>query len=325
MLILPNVPKWRAGLIIATIIHFSLSMAATQTINAAEPDYSWRQSETSLALYNHGKIVWKLVADPKAPKSYFHPLASLEGEVLTAFEPDDHRWHRGLWWSWKYINGLNYWEEEPKTQQSQGMTELTVATFKTHPDFSAHAELSFSYHPPGQAAVMKELRKLSITRPDAEGRYRIDWTSEFIAKNAPVTLGRTSLPSEVNGQSYGGYAGLSLRLTHAPEGWSIRTSEGKNSAVASHGQEARWMDFSGSNGGIAIGAHSDNLRHPSPWYVHDQSPMSFFSPAVLFNKPLTLAAGQSLKLNYRVLIHSKPMSLEEIEKDFNNLATPTKP
>jgi hypothetical protein len=34
--------------------------------------------------------------------------------------------------------------------------------------------------------------------------------------------------------------------------------------------------------------------HPSPWYVHDSRPMSYFSPAVLFNKPLILDAGQSL-------------------------------
>ena len=293
--------------------------------DALQAGYSWMRNETSLALCKDGKTIWKLVADPKEPKSYFHPLATPDGEVLTAFEPADHPWHRGLWWSWKFINGLNYWEENPKTHVSEGVTELTAATFKPAPDFSAHAELSFSYHPPGQAEVMTELRKLSITPPDADGRYRIDWTSEFTAGNAPVNLGRTPLANEENGKPYGGYAGLSLRLPLQPNGWSVRTSEGKSSAPDSHGQNAQWLDFSSPGGGIAICDHPGNPRHPSPWYVHDSKPMSFFSPAVLFNEPLVLAAGQSLKLRYRVLIHSKAMSQEEMENDYRSFVKPANP
>ncbi len=283
---------------------------------------TWQQDETSLALLNGEKTIWKLVADKKAPKSYFHPLATTDGEMLTAFEPADHPWHRGLWWSWKFINGLNYWEEDQNTKVSEGVTELIAATFKPATDFSARAELSFSYHPPGQPAVMTEIRKLTITKPDADGRYRIEWTSEFTAGNAPVNLGRTPLPHEEDGKPYGGYAGLSLRLPLQPNGWSVRTNEGKNTAAASHGQAARWLDFSSPGSGIAIIDHPANLRHPTPWYVHDSKPMSFYSPSVLFNEPLILAAGKSLKLSYRILIHSKPMSAEEIENDFRSFTKP---
>jgi inosose dehydratase len=301
-------------------------LVAVSAIADETGGYQWRQNETSLTLCHGDKTVWRLVANPKEPKSYFHPLASVDGEELTAFQPADHPWHHGLWWSWKLINGLNYWEEDPKTHVSEGTTELMSATFKPAADFSAHAELSFNYHPPGQAAVMTELRKLTITRPDADGRYRIDWTSEFTAGNAQVDLGRTPLANEENGKPYGGYAGLSARLVLQPDGWSIRTSEGKTGAPASHGQNARWMDFSSPGAGITICDHPANLRDPSPWYVHDSRPMSFFSPAVLFNKPLVLAAGQSLKLRYRILIHSKPMSVEEIETDSHaNLLDPASP
>lgn len=303
-----------------------MASLATVSAMAGEADtYDWQQTQTSLSLSNGGKTVWRLVADPKQPKSYFHPLATLDGAVLTAFQPVDHPWHRGMWWSWKLINGLNYWEEDPKTHKSAGTTELTGATFKATRDFSAHAELRFSYHPPGHAPVMKELRSLSITRPDAEGRYQIDWISEFTAGNAPVTLGRTPLPNEEGGRSHGGYAGLSARLVLQPDGWSVRTSETQNSVAAAHGQSARWVDFSGPGAGIAVFDHPDNLRHPSPWYVHDSAPMSYFSPAVLFNEPLVLAAGQSLKLRYRILIHSKPMTVEQIGDSFREYLTKSSP
>lgn len=290
--------------------------------DAESPALSWSQTGTSLTLLNGDNTVWCLVFDPKQPKSYFHPLATIDGEVLTAFEPADHPWHRGLWWSWKFINGLNYWEEDRTTRASEGVTELTRAAVEAGRDFTARAELNFSYHPPGQAVVMTELRKLTITRPDADGRYRIDWTSEFTAGSAPVTLGRTPLPHEPGGASYGGYAGLSLRLPLQANGWSVRTSEGKNNTAASHGQTAHWIDFSGSGSGIAIIDHPGNPRHPSPWYVHDSPPMSYYGPAVLFNESLVLAAGQSLKFSYRILCHSKPMSEQEIETDFRDFVKP---
>jgi len=308
-----------------TAIRCLISMLAASLAGIALAEnraLAWKQDETSIALNNGEKTVWKLVADAKQPKTHFHPLATVDGETLTVFEPADHPWHRGLWFSWKFVNGLNYWEEDRAKKTSEGVTELTAFTIKTADDFSAKAELSFSYHPPGQPAVMTELRKLAIAKPDADGRYRIDWTSEFTAGNAPVTLGRTPLPHEENGKPYGGYAGLSLRLALQPDGWSVLTSKGKTSAAASHGQTARWLDFSSPKGGIAILDHPANPRHPSPWYVHDSKPMSFYSPSVLFNEALVLAAGQSLKLSYRILIHSKPISAEEIETDFRNFTKP---
>ncbi len=293
--------------------------------SAEPPALSWLRTDTSLALCNGDKTVWRLVYDAKQPKTYFHPLATVDGEVLTAFEPADHPWHRGLWWSWKFINGLNYWEEDRKTHASEGVNELTRATVESGKDFSAHADLYFSYHPPGQAEVMKELRKLTITRPDAQGRYRIDWTSEFTAGNAPVNLGRTPLANEPNGKDYGGYAGLSARLVLQSNGWSIRTSEEKTGMADAHGQGARWLDFSSPSGGIAICDHPDNLRHPAPWYVHDKPPMSFFSPSFLFNEPLVLDAGKSLKLTYRVIVHSKPANAVQLETEWKAFSAPAKP
>jgi outer membrane protein assembly factor BamB len=66
------------------------------------------------------------------------------------------------------------------------------------------------------------------------------------------------------------------------------------------------VDFSGEisgdkAAGITIFDHSDNLRHPSPWYV--EKGMPYFSPAVLFDKAYTIAGGKSLTLRYRILIH----------------------
>lgn len=287
-------------------------LAAQPAVEDAEPPaLSWMKTDTSLALRNGERTVWRLVFDAKDPKSYFHPLATLRGDVLTAFEPTDHPWHRGLWWSWKFINGLNYWEEDATTRTSAGITELTRATVETGDDFAARAELSLSYHPPDQVAVMTELRRLAVSRPDARGTYRIDWTSEFTVGDAPVRLERT-VPAHLGGVSYGGYAGLSLRLRPGMEGFNFLTSKGE---ADGHGRPAQWVDLSGPSGGIAILDHLANTRHPSPWYLSQKPEMLYFGPALLFDEPLALAPRQKITLSYRIVIHSKPLTPEQFDEE----------
>lgn len=318
----PRLPRSSA---LAKTFLLGMSTLLFHNAMAETPAFSWQQTDTSLALCNDGKIVWRLVFDAKQPKSYFHPLATLDGEVLTGFEPADHRWHRGLWWSWKFINGLNYWEEDEKTRQSEGVNELTAATVKPGENFTAQAELRFSYHPPEKPPVMTEVRKLSIARPDAEGRYWIDWTSEFTVGDGPVKLERTPPLHQEGGASYGGYAGLGLRFPPGTKGWSFRNSEGKNTAAAGNGQPARWTDLSGPAAGIAIFDHPANFRHPSPWYLYDSPSLLYYSPAFLFNETIELAAKQRLKFTYRVLVHSRPMTAEQLENEWRTYSGPTKP
>ena len=126
--------------------------------DAHAAEFAWKTTATSVALRNGDKTVWQLVFDPRQPKSYFHPLATVDGEVLTAFRPADHPWHRGLWFAWKFINNVCYWEEDKKTGKSPGLTDLTGKEVQTKDDFSARIQLRFSYHPPGQPPVLTEVR-----------------------------------------------------------------------------------------------------------------------------------------------------------------------
>ena len=309
-----------ASLTLTTPFLLCFGALLPQTAIAKAPAYSWQQTHTSLALRNGDKVVWRLVFDAKQPKTYFHPLATVDGKVLTAFQPADHPWHRGLWWSWKFINGVNYWEEDSHTHQSDGINELTGVAVKPGADFSATAELRFSYHLPGTAPIMTEVRKLAVGRPDEAGQYGIDWTSVFTAGAARVKLDRTPPADQQGGSPFGGYAGLSLRFPPDLKGWAYRTSEGKPGTAEAHGQPARWVDFSGLGAGISVFDHPGNPRHPSPWYVFYSQALIYFSPALLFHDPLELAAHQSLKLRYRILVHSRAVTKEQIEADWRHFS-----
>jgi hypothetical protein len=242
--------------------------------------------------------------DKAEGKPYFHPLSTVDGSVLSWLRPGDHPWHRALWFSWKYIDGLNYWEEDGKTGLSAGRTELTWVKVKTSSDFSARIEMTLSCHPPEKEEVLSEKRVIEVSAPQADGCYRIDWVSRFGAAASTVVLGRTPIPGQTNGVAYGGYAGLSLRMAKETLGWTFVDSEGREGA-AIHGKKSEWVNVSGKfaegRGGVAILSHPANVSQPSSWYVAKDMP--YFSPAVLFDEPLVLKRGEVLELKYRILIH----------------------
>ena len=46
-----------------------------------------------------------------APRPYVHPLTTPAGSVLSVEAPADHPWHHALWFTIKFVNGENFWEE----------------------------------------------------------------------------------------------------------------------------------------------------------------------------------------------------------------------
>lgn len=288
--------------------------------SAPAPNWSWNHQDTSLALLNHDKIVWRLNFGSDEPKPNFHPLATIDGKALTAYEPTDHPWHRGLWWSWKYINGLNYWEENKETRTSPGLTQLIGSKTRPSDDFSARITLTIQYHPPGEPALLTETRHLVVTPPDDKGTYLIDWTSEFTAGDTAVSLDRTPPPHE-GGPRHGGYAGLSLRFATAFDDLSCIGIGGETAAEAAHGKAARWLAIADATSGIAIFDHPENLRHPQPWYVHNTASMRFFSPSPIFNDPLRIAPGKKITFRYRVMVNSQPVPQGELDLAWKSFAS----
>jgi len=281
----------------------SLTTLAT-ALFAALPVFAqtnlWRGDAHSLARLDGTNIVWQIHADPAEGKPYFHPLATPDGTGLTDLRPADHPWHRGLWFSWKYINDLNYWEEDARTHRSEGETELLAEKLQPHDDGSATLEFSLSYHPWNAPALLTEKRVIEISAP-ANGSYEIHWTSEFTALTN-VSLIRTPPPYQPSGVPWGGYAGLSLRLNPAARSWTFSSSSGATGVAALHGKPASWVKFSAGPGqpAVTIFDGPQNPRYPSPWYINQEMP--YFSPALLFDKTLALSPGEPLTLRYRILI-----------------------
>jgi type 1 glutamine amidotransferase len=291
---------------------------------------AWIKEAGSLALSQDERIVWQFNYGAGASKPCFHPVAVPGGPVLTLDHPSDHPWHHALWFSWKYIDGVNYWEDDPKTGVAQGQTAWREPQIETRPDFSARILLDLSYQPIHQRPVLTERRVVEISPPDNDNAYHQDWTMTFTAADKDVLLDRTPLPGEPGGQPWGGYAGLSVRFAKEIQDAHLVTTEGP--AIFTDGVyrgKATGLDYSGwfasREAGIAILDCPGNLNSPTPWYAINNRTMNYFSPSVIEYQSHLLKAGQTLTLRYRVIIHPGHWSAGQLCRASQQFVSPRKP
>ena len=305
-----------------------LFFVSTATAGGENKKYSWQRTDSSIALLLQGKIIWQFNF-PEYGKPCFHPLNTVNGHTLTWLVPPDHPWHRGLWFSWKYINGLNYWEQDRTTGMFEGFTRVKNVDFHPNPDYSARILLHIEYHPPDKSAVLSEKRILYTSIPDASGNCHIDWNSTFTTSGKTVILERTPVLGQPDGKSWGGYAGLGCRIdTRTLTSVKFRDSEGRQD-LDIHSKPSRWIhvyrllkEDTTRSAGITIFDHPENPRYPPPgfvikeWVKDHQLLFVYMNPGFLFEKGYTLLDEDSLSLKYRILVHNGIKNTAEITNEF---------
>ena len=255
--------------------------------------FEWRKTAHALSLKSGDKVIWTHVHDSGEAKPYFHPLNTPAGVLLSELKPKDHLWHRGLWFSWKFINGVNYWEE--KNGRSDGTTKIQSVKVKTRDDFSAQIIMEIDYFQNPQKILLKEKRIIEISTPK-DSSYTISWGATFTAQEK-ILLDRTPTPGQQGGKSYGGYAGLSLRASldlKKSKDWAFVSENGQ---MIKHGERARHVSFKGNKAGLTIFTEGAELHK---WYLNKGMP--YFSPAILFENALTLGKNKKIELSYKIKI-----------------------
>jgi type 1 glutamine amidotransferase len=285
--------------------------------------FGWCQTDTTIGLSNHSGVVWQFNFNDRFGKPYFHPL-NVGKTTLTCVAPPDHAWHLGLWFSWKYINGVNYWEymndyKTPETgYRSEGVTELQIKEFVKNKDFSADVRLKLNYHPIKGAVALSEERSLYISSPLKDGSYYIDNESLFKALSDSVILDRTPILGEQGGQSWGGYAGLSIRFNQ-----DFNTPEIISEADSTKFWKGNWffMGFntlSGGKVGFAMMQHPKYTTNSTSWYAikDPKIPFFYYSPAALFDSKIILKKGETLRLKYRVWVLPGTEAKQQLQEKF---------
>ena len=266
--------------------------------------YHWQESDTTFALLSGENIVWQYNFRERHQKPFFNPVFVGRNNI-TCVAPDDHPWHAGQWFSWKYINKINYWEFINRREyRSEGTTEIKDIKLFAKKDFSAVIKLEIVYHPADGEDVLAETRTINVSGPQKNGTVSMDYQLVFKALAEKVELNRTPIEGERNGKIWGGYGGLSLRFNQSfMDSYFIAETDKKEL----HASTGNWlfMGFTGIDGkkvGSQIIIHPNSQRHEAAWYVTNQNdlPFYYFSPAYLFRKSFVLSKDEELVLNYRI-------------------------
>ncbi|HSP43752.1 MAG TPA: DUF6807 family protein [Luteolibacter sp.] len=286
----------------------ALIFLLSTSITLAEP--FWKQDgHRSIELTGeNGPIVrFVLQAAPRDP--HFEILATPDGRNTVWVAPPDHVWHYGLWFSWKYINGVNFWETDPNTGKQQGRNEILDPAIGSHPDADTaticYRELS--YPEADEPAVLEDTVEIKVERPTDQRGTQVTWSITTKAL-ADVTLDRTPLPGEPHGKDWGGYAGFSWRGTKEFTEVHYTDSQSRR-GMDIHRKHARWLNvigtLQGKPAGLTILDHPANPRHPTSWYLFHNSklPFWFANPALLQPKALPMKQGESFRHAYRIILH----------------------
>ncbi len=282
----------------------------------------WVRDEGSLAWMQDGRMAWRFSFDPKFGKPFFHPLAVGAGPSFTNFKPEDHPWHYAHWFSWKYINHVNYWEEDRTSGQAVGRTKWETPRIDTRGDGGATIRMRLSYQRPSGEVDLTEQRTIEVSPVQPDGGFTIDWTMEFTAGPEGAVLDRTPMPGEPNGAFNGGYAGLSMRLAAAPIMMSVMTTNGPVTTYArdrarpnAAAVAANFTEGDKDLGGVAILSAPGNAGREAPWYIINvPTDFRFVNAAVLSPSVRTIAAGGELSLRYRVVLRGNAWGQEDLKK-----------
>lgn len=319
-----------------TITSLALAAFITTAATAAPDKWTWKTEDgKSLALHGPDGIVWRLNHGKDLVKFHFDTLktatgstgsgAIAAGENTAWVSPPDHQWHYGLWFSWKLINGINYWElAKDGSGYPVGRTMIeTVEVLETSQE-QARIKLTLTLRPEtGAEPVANETALLTIETPRPGGSYAVDWRQSTTALT-DLEFGRSS-----------GYGGFSLR---AAESWTdpqFLSSNGNLSTFEKPvkvGEPAKWMDLSAMGekapAGVTFFDHPSNPRHPTLWFLVNRImedkktgktwPFFYNNAAIVGAEPLPLPKGETLTLFYRALVHPGRGDAKQLEAEFES-------
>ena len=309
------------------LVLFLLAAVGIPLVEKAAAAIQWQRSVEAITCQQDGKTLWQFTFATNKAKPFIHPLCVNGGESLTACQPSDHRWHYGLWFSWKYINGVNYWEEDKKTGKAEGATKWDPPQITTQENGSAKITMNLRYISTNDHPMMTEQRDIVFSAPAKDGSVTIDWTGKFTAGDESLVLDRTPMPGEPHGAVNGGYGGFAFRAAQTPArcdfvtieapvtDWQSDRSRPNSKAAACN------VTKDGRTDGAAIFSAVSNTGGDSPWYMVNSTSMHWFSPSLLAPAPKKVQPHEGFTWKFRVITKAgawTPQQLAEESKSYGS-------
>jgi hypothetical protein len=286
---------------------FSLLIAFIISNTISAQNFSYKKSSEGIEIRENNKPVLFFQTKPKTVSGkyeragYIHPLYDLQGNVLTEDMPEDHPYHRGIFWAWHQIiidkkNVADGWTsdhisfEPGKMQVTKGAMNTILTSQLTWKVTDSANYLN----------IVTEVARINIHK--AKEHYRvIDFDIQLYPLVSDVMLGGSDDPK--------GYGGFCLRLK-LPDNIQFVSGDSLVSPLETAVMAGPWMDFKMNDAGVAVfGYNDDGGQHP--WILRKEKSMQ--NVPYPGRTPVALTA-EGWKLKYRVVIHDGQLTSSEIEK-----------
>ncbi len=259
----------------------------------------------------NGNLFTNYVFSPYEKYPFFFPVNGPSNASVTSMRNANYPHHSSLFFGCDRVNGGNYWQEGVERGQ---IVSLRVNILETGGE-KAVIENECIWKREQADAPIKDKRRITVSAPSAE-KFQIDFdvTMEMLMD---VTIEKT------NHSLFSARIDPDLAVIN---GGTMIDSEGNSGEKGTFGKSAGWIDCYGrrmnKSEGIAILQHPSNYWYPSPWFTRDYG---FFSPTPMYwppnTKNITLKKGESVKLRYRVIVHSGDHKEAKIADEFEKYKT----
>ncbi len=261
-------------------------------------------------------------------KPYFHPLYTLDGNLVTNFRPYDHPWHHGLAMTMAVLSEGNFWGG-PSYVHGEGYVKKANHGRMAHQDWkylrceqtTAGWDVRFKEHLHwigyDERLWLDEERTMTISEINPDQGY---WTLDhhICLQNTRGETLRFGSPT-TEGRPAAGYGSLFWRGPRSFFKGNIMAGgglEGPDKDIM--GQAAPWLSVTGWHDGscqqstLLFVDHPQNPRYPTKWFIrHD--PYVTVSYAFSFDEEYPLPPDEVLTLSYRLVLINGAWERGQIE------------
>ncbi|MGI5507329.1 PmoA family protein [Lentzea sp. CA-135723] len=249
----------------------------------------------------------------EGPKPYLHPVRTLAGDVVTAFRPHDHRWHKGVQMTATDVSGENFWGGVTYVRD-QGYVALPNVGTMRHEEFAVDGarvgEVLSWFTEAGEHWITE--RRAFAVRDVLEGSWTLEFATSLTNLRAqPLVFGSPT----TNGRELAGYTGFFWRGPRSFTGGEVLAAGG-GAGQELMGSAAAWLAFVGQHDEVDRASTLVFIDHPenpgTHWFVRS-TPFAAVNPSFAFHDTVELGPGETMNLRYRLVVGDGAWTREQIE------------
>jgi len=271
--------------------------------------------DRSLSVAYAGRDLLRYVYRPtdaqlESPRPYFHPLRTLDGDVVSLYRPHDHVWHKGIALSLPNVGPANFWGGVTYLRD-RGYVQLPNNGAMVHRGFDhltredhvVRAAHNLDWLTQDGETWFQEVRSFDVTVHASASAWVLGFSTSFTnVSAADVAIGSPT----TEGRDNAGYGGLFWRGPRSFTGGTVY-APGVVGSDDLMGTRAPWMALAGrhddndrSSTVVFVDAPG-NVDHPVQWFVRS-TPFACLCPAPFFAKETVVTPGSAISLRYAVVI-----------------------